>query len=184
MHPSIHKLSRRDRRRQIALTVARTTLSVGLLVVLYALAPVAFVSERETLARLAAVLVIIAVVVGAQIHSVLTATYPALRAIESAVTAIAVFIVLFALLYLGLSTASPASFSRPLSRVGAFYFTVTVLATVGFGDISPQNDLTQAIVTVQMLLDRAIVALIVRVFAAAARAGARRREAADPAQRP
>ena len=76
MHPSIHELSRRDRRRQIALTLARTTLSVGLIVVLYALAPVTFVSELDTLVRLGAVLAIVVVVVGAQIHSVLTATYP------------------------------------------------------------------------------------------------------------
>jgi hypothetical protein len=181
MQTSIQELSRRDRHRQIALTAVRTTAVVVLLLALYAFAPVSFVSGADMFVRLGLVLVIVTVVIVAQVHSIRTATYPELRAIQSLVTAIAVFLVLFALLYLSLSTAYPASFNRPLTRVSAFYFTVTVLATVGFGDITAQNDLAQVIVTVQMLLDLVLIAVIVRVFAAAARSGASRRQAArDP----
>jgi hypothetical protein len=177
MQPPIRDLGRRERRRQIALTVLRTALSTALLFVLYAFAPVQHLSAIDTLIRVVVALLIVAVVIAIQVHSIVTATYPRLRAIEAAVTVVAIFVVLFALLYLGLATASPASFNRPLTRVSALYFTVTVLGTVGFGDITPQTDVAQLVVTFQMLLDLALIAVIVRVFTAAARTGAARRVA-------
>jgi hypothetical protein len=61
--------------------------------------------------------------------------------------------------------------------VGALYFTVTVLATVGFGDITAQTAGARLLVTAQMLLGLGLLAGIVRVFSAAARAGAARRVA-------
>jgi voltage-gated potassium channel len=76
---------------------------------------------------------------------------------------------LFALLYLGLAQANPANFPEPLGRVSAFYFAVTVFATVGFGDISARSDSARVVVTVQMLLDVTVVAVVIRVFTSAAR---------------
>jgi hypothetical protein len=85
------------------------------------------------------------------------------------VTAVTVFLVLFALLSLGLAQTGPASFSQPLDRVGARSFTITVLATVGFGDLTAQTAGARLLVTVQMLLGLGLIAGIVRVFAAGAR---------------
>ncbi len=175
MQSSLQDLSRRERRRLIARAVASTTVTVALLFVLYALAPVPFAPSADALVRLAVVLVIVAVVIAVQVRAILGATYPEVRAIQSLVTAMVVFLVLFALLYLGLSAADPASFSRVLTRVSALYFTVTVLSTVGFGDITAQSDGAQLLVTVQMLLGLTLIAFAVRVFSAAARAGATRR---------
>ncbi|MCU0262810.1 MAG: potassium channel family protein [Candidatus Nanopelagicales bacterium] len=61
------------------------------------------------------------------------------------------------------------AFSEPLDRVGALYFTVTVLATVGFGDIHPVSSLARAAVTGQMVMDVVLVGVVVRVLVAAAR---------------
>jgi hypothetical protein len=46
---------------------------------------------------------------------------------------------------------------------------VTVLSTVGFGDITAQSDASRLLVTIQMLLDLALIAIVVRVFYATAR---------------
>ena len=148
--------------------------TTALLFALYALVPVGEAAGTSAVVRLAVAVGLFAAVVALQVASIAAATYPALRAIEAFVTAITVFLVLFALLYLGLATAAPDSFTRPLTRVSALYFTVTVLATVGFGDITPQTDVAQLLVTVQMLLGLTLLAVVVRAFAAAAHAGAAR----------
>ena len=176
MHTSLHPLSRR---RLVTRAVVRIVVKTVLLVALYALAPVSVAGVGTSL-RLLAVVLIVAVMIVLQVRMIAAATYPELRAVEALVTAILVFIVLFALLYLGLAAADPASFTRPLTRVSALYFTVTILATVGFGDITAQSDVAQVLVTSQMLLDLGLIALTVRVFSGVARAAAARR-AADQA---
>jgi voltage-gated potassium channel len=169
-------LGRRDRRRLVARAVLRVVLTTGLLLALYALASVPFVAAAAAAVRLVAVLVLLAVVIAVQVASIRSASYPALRAAEALVVAIVVFLVSFALLYLGLAGTAPASFNQPLDRVGAFYFAATVLATVGFGDITAQTAGARLLVTVQMLVGLGLLAVVVRVFSAAARAGAARRE--------
>ncbi len=49
-------------------------------------------------------------------------------------------LVLFASTYFLMDRASAASFSQPLTRTDTLYFTVTVFATVGFGDITAKSD--------------------------------------------
>ena len=62
------------------------------------------------------------------------------------------FVLGFAWLYQQLEITDPGSFSEPLSKMSAVYFTVAVLSTVGFGDIRPIDDLARGIVTAQMVL--------------------------------
>jgi voltage-gated potassium channel len=174
-------LSRRDLRRVVIRTAVRIVVTTALLFVLYALAPVDVRAPTSTVARLLAVLVIVGVLVAWQVRAILAATHPEVRALEAAVSAITVFIILFALLYLGLAEANAASFNQHLDRIRALYFTVSVLSTVGFGDITAQTDPARLVVTIQMLLDLILIAVIVRAFFAAARAGARgRRDTPSP----
>jgi hypothetical protein len=155
--------------------VLRSAVTIAMLLALYVLMPIdTHATAGGTAVRLVGVVVLIAVVLAVQVQSIMSANYPDLRAIEALVTVIAVFLVLFALLYLGLATTDAANFTQPLNRVGAFYFAVTVLATVGFGDIAAQTDGARLLVTVQMLLGLGLIAGVVRVFSAAARAGAAR----------
>ena len=58
------------------------------------------------------------------------------------------------------------------TRLDAAYFTVTTLATVGFGDIHPVGQLARGLVSVQMLFDLTLLALSIRLLGAAARRGA------------
>jgi hypothetical protein len=170
----------RKKRRQLGIRAAlRIALTAALLLGLYLVAPVDLRSDQLTLVRLIVALVIVSVVVAVQVQSILSASYPLLRAVESVITALLVFIIVFSYLYLDLAHINPEYFSQTISHVSALYFTVTVLSTVGFGDITATNDVTRVVVVIQMLLDLTFIAIIIRIFfwAAQTRAG---REATDP----
>jgi hypothetical protein len=67
-------------------------------------------------------------------------------------------------LYVTLSGIQPGSFSEALSKTTAVYFTVTVLSTVGFGDIHPVTDGARMLVTSQMLVGLTLLTAGVRVI--------------------
>jgi hypothetical protein len=154
------------------------------LLVAYSIVPIRGGSNAGEIVRLTGTIVLLAAVLGWQTRSVLLADYPLLRAVESVAIAVPVLLCLFAAIYLSLSTATPTAFSEPLNRVGAFYFTVTVFSTVGFGDITPKTDLARIVVTTQMLLDLALLATVVRVYFGAARMGAARQSSGGGDSRP
>jgi len=86
--------------------------------------------------------------------------------------------VLFAWIYLTMSHADPRAFvGGMLSRSSALYFTVTVFSTVGFGDIVPRVDPARLVVTVQMLADLAMFAVVIRLILGAVSRGADRQKA-------
>jgi voltage-gated potassium channel len=93
---------------------------------------------------------------------------PALQAIEALGVLGAFFIVLFATTYLAIGTARPESFTQGLDHMASLYFTITVLATVGFGDISAVTPVARAIVSTQMILDLVLLAGVARVVVSAA----------------
>ena len=82
-------------------------------------------------------LTLVVVVIASQVRAILTAKYPWLRTITVLAVGTPLLIVAFAATYFLMASSDPASFSQPLDRTAALYFTVTVLATVGFGDIAP-----------------------------------------------
>jgi voltage-gated potassium channel len=88
-----------------------------------------------------------------QIRAIVQARHPGLRAVETLAVVIPTFLLLFAAGYFLASEAQPAVFSEPLTRTDALYFTITVFATVGFGDISPVSEGTRIVVSIQMLAD-------------------------------
>jgi len=171
----MHELSRADRRRLIARSLARIAAWCVVLAVGYTVAPVQSPTAVGTFLRLIVVVAIIVGVMLVQVRAIIRADYPTLRAVEGVLLAIPLFIVLFGLVYLGLAHANHRNFSEPFDRVGALYFTVTVLATVGFGDITPKTDIARIVVTLQMLIDITLVAAAIRVFMWAARSGLTRR---------
>ena len=83
---------------------------------------------------------------------------------------------MFAVVYATLAQADPANFTQPVDRLSALYFTVTVLSTVGFGDIAARTDTARAIVTVQMMLDLVLIGVVVKVVIGASRIGTERRD--------
>jgi hypothetical protein len=68
-----------------------------------------------------------------------------------------------------------------MTRTNALYFTVTVFATVGFGDITAKTEAARLVVTGQMLIDLIILGLGARVIVGAVTRGRQRRPEATSA---
>ena len=166
----------RSARRRAALLSGIRILAVAVaLLALYVFLPVPGSPGRGVLVRLIAGLVIFLVLVGWQIRTILRAEHPVLRAVEVVAFVLPLAMVVFAFAYLSLSRAEPTSFSERLDRVGALYYTVSTISTVGFGDITASSNEARILVTLQMLFDLALIAGLVRLVILATRAGLRRR---------
>jgi hypothetical protein len=112
-------------------------------------------------------LVVAAVTAVWQIGRILKAAAPAVQAIEALAIIAPLYLLAFALGYFMLSENDPAQFTEPLSRMSSLYFTLSVFATVGFGDITAAVDVSRAIVTVQMVLNLIVVGVGIKVILAA-----------------
>jgi len=98
-----------------------------------------------------------------QLRGVRRARYPSLRAVEALILIAAMFLAVFSIAYLLLSRANPGSFTEPLTGFSSYYFSLTVLATVGFGDITPVTTSARSVTMFQMALDLVFVAILLRV---------------------
>ena len=97
--------------------------------------------------------------------------YPGLRAAGALGVILPLFLVLFASTYFVMERASAASFTEPLTRTDALYFTVTVFSTVGFGDITARSETARVVLIVQMLADLAFLGAGIRVLLGAVQRG-------------
>ena len=164
----------RERRRLIArsgLRILATTLGMF---VLYAFVPVPGSSGAAALLGMIGGLLVFVGLIGWQLHTIVRAEHPVLRAIEVVAFALPLLVVVFSFTYLTLSRADPASFSEHLDRVDAMYYTVSTVATVGLGDITPTSVGARILVTFQMLFDLMLIAGLVRLVILATRTGLRR----------
>jgi hypothetical protein len=151
-------------RRAVALSALRIAVVTAILVAVYAATPVAGRTGAGALARLAIGVVVFSVVLVLQLRSVRTAVYPHLRAAEALAVAFVVVVLGFSFAYLSLSHGTPRSFSQHLDRVSAVYFALSVITTVGFGDIAARTDPARIVVIVQFLGDIGLIFGVVRLF--------------------
>ncbi len=154
----------------------RVTASASVLLAVYYLVPTKGSSEVSDLPWLILELVIFGVVVAVQIPAIINAKYPNLRAIEALAVTVPLFLLIFSRIYLSNSLTNPAAFTSSLDNTTALYFTVTVFATVGFGDIVAQTNGMRLLVTLQMLLDLAVLGLVIKLLTSAAQRGVQRRD--------
>lgn len=169
----------RERRKVLVRSILRIlAITLGMLL-LYAFVPVPGRSGAAAVIEMIAGLALFVVLVAWQLRKIVRAEHPVLRAVELIAFSLPLLIIVFAFTFLTLSRADPGSFSEHLDRVDAMYYTVSTLATVGFGDITPTSAGARIIVTFQMLLDLALVAGLVRLVILATRTGLERRGASD-----
>jgi voltage-gated potassium channel len=169
--------------RQVTVAAVRAALIVGGLSVVFAVAPLHRLADVPLPQLLSAGVVALGVVAAAQIRSVVVSPHPALRAIEALAVTGTLFLYLFASAYVILEQAQPDSFNVDgLTRIDSLYFTVTVFATVGFGDIAATSQTARVMVTVQMILDLLVLGLGLRAFVGAVQRGRERvsREVPSP----
>ncbi|MGI5526363.1 potassium channel family protein [Streptomyces syringium] len=157
----------------------RSAAAVTLLVVLYYLVPLDRPPGAWAALALAAGLSLFLALVVHQVRAITRSPYPRLRALEALVTAVPLLLLLFAAAYVLIEHGHHGSFSEALSRTDALYFTVTVFATVGFGDIVPVSKSARVVTTVQMLFDVVALGLLAKSILGAAEAGVRRRSGRD-----
>jgi voltage-gated potassium channel len=104
--------------------------------------------------------------------------------IESLIFLIYIVVPMFAFGYLVLETADPGQFDGLKTKTDALYFTVSTLATVGFGDVHATDQLARILVTLQIAFDLVFVGAMVSLLTGVVRHRATtiraEREAAQP----
>jgi voltage-gated potassium channel len=75
-----------------------------------------------------------------------------------------VVMVLFSLAYYHLAVDTTGELTGIHTRVDALYFTVTIMTTVGFGDVHPVGQLSRALVTAHMAFDVAFIAAFAGLY--------------------
>jgi divalent metal cation (Fe/Co/Zn/Cd) transporter len=104
-----------------------------------------------------------------QLRRIRKSRFPALSAIEALILIAVSFLAIFAAIYVMISGKNPDSFTEPLDHFTAFYFALTVLATVGFGDITPVTSGARLACMIQMGIDIGFIAVLLKVVTSAAR---------------
>ena len=170
--------------RKIVRAVLRAAGSTAALVVLYYLLPLDRSSPGVAVTLLVTGLVALAGLITFQVRSIVASQFPGLRAVEALATSLPLFLLLFASTYLVTATEAAGSFSQPLTHTDALYFTVTVFATVGFGDITAKTEAARLVVTGQMILDLIIIGIGARIILGAVRQSRQRRPEHTNTSRP
>ena len=164
----------RRRFRTVVVTLLRALASTVALVAIYYLLPLDGTSIAAAVGMLAFGLLALAGLVAFQVRSIIRARHPALRAVGALATSVPLFLLLFAGTYFVMGGISEANFNEPLTRTDALYFTVTVFATVGFGDIVATTEGARVVVMGQMVAGIVIIGLGARIIVDAVKRGQQR----------
>jgi len=159
------ELHRRGLHREIARAATRIVAALVGILGAYALVPLG--AEQGQLAWLPVVIAGLALFVWVfirQLGKIEKADFPVLRAVEALVLVLALFLTLFAAVAVAVEQATEGSFNEPLTRIDGFYYAVTTLATVGYGDIHPVSQPARVFGIVQMLGNLMLLGVAVRLL--------------------
>ena len=98
-----------------------------------------------------------------QAQMVLRSQDPLFDAMRCIVSALVLLVIAFSCAYFVLATSYDNQINGVETKLDAIYFTVTILATVGFGDITATGQAARAVVTGQMVVNFAVLAVALRV---------------------
>jgi hypothetical protein len=157
--------------RKVVLTLLRVLGANVALLAIYYLLPLDRTSTRGAIALLGVALSGLVVLIFFQVRGIIRAEYPVIRAIGALAISAPLFLLLFAGTYYVLGGLSASNFSESMTRTDALYFTVTVFATVGFGDITATSEGARALVTGQMVAGIVIVGIGARIIVDAIKYG-------------
>ena len=172
-----------QRRRLVLRAALRALATTTALVVLYYVLPLDSKSDAWVVTRLVIGLVAVAGILAWQVRTIIGSEFPGMRALQTLFVAVPFYVLTFAATYFLIAGSDGGNFGAPLSRTDTLYFTVTVLSTVGFGDITPKSEFARVVVTVQMIANLILIGVGLRALLGAARLGLQRRSETDPGRR-
>jgi voltage-gated potassium channel len=157
------------RLRGIAALLGHTTVVLVLLTAGYYLFPVRFDEATDRYLRLPGSLLslgVLGVVLRRQARRSRRALSAAHLRVQWLLSALYFLVLGFALLYAAIAATSPTQFTGIEDRTDALYFSVTLVATVGFGDIHPTGTAGQLAATVHMLFNLIYLGTALRLLSA------------------
>jgi voltage-gated potassium channel len=158
-------------------TVLRSFASIVVLLVVYYAAPLDRPLTPATGLVFVTALVLFGGAVAFEVRGILGSSRPRLRAVRALAVGVPLLLVVFASAYCTVAAQQSGAFTESLNRTDALYFTVTVFATVGFGDISAVSELARILVTIQMVMGLITVGIIAKVVLGAVQVAETRRRA-------
>ena len=173
-------LTKAQLRRLATLLVARSLVVAVLLFVGYYVLPMDR-PERSGLVVLIVGLLALGLVLLWQVRAIMGSPYPRLRAFETLTVGIPLLLIVFASAYFMIQNADPDSFTQPLRKTDALYFTITVFSTVGFGDITAKTEIARILVSIQMMFDLVVFGLVAKLIFGAVEIGLKKRTGDYPA---
>ncbi|MCL2535340.1 MAG: potassium channel family protein [Nocardiaceae bacterium] len=172
-------LDRHERRQLLWLALLRPFLTVVVIVIAYFVLPMDRLSNAGAVVILVGGLLLVSVLCLWQVRQIVHSPTPALRAAEALAVTLPVYLLGSATTVFLLGQLDSSAFSEPLSRIDALYFTLTVFATVGFGDIVAVDETARLIVSVMMVGNLVMLAVVVKLLTQAVKWGKARRDASD-----
>jgi hypothetical protein len=172
------------RRRATTLSLLRSAFVAVALVVVYYLAPLDRSLDTGSWVRFGLGLLALGAVIPWQVRAIMGSDAPWLRAANAVVIGLPLLLLLFASAYIVIARNVPDAFTEPLSRTDALYFTVTVFATVGFGDIAPRAEIARIAAMTQMIVGLIAVGVVAKALFGAARVSVERRGSRAPGTGP
>lgn len=151
--------------RRLLLTASALVGYVAVVLAAYFAAPAADIdleSVWEALLLTAAALVLLFVLYVLGVRRVPEAEMPVVRAVAVSIVLLVTYVVLFAYAYLSFETRDPGQIPGLTTHLDSLYFTVTMLTTVGFGDIAPAGQGARAVATVQMVVNLVFLGFLIR----------------------
>ena len=142
----------------------RALANTAVLVAIYYLLPPDHTSTWIAATTLIIGLVAFIALVIFQVRWIIRSRFPGLRAVEALATSLPPFLLLFSGTYVTMAAASASSFGEKLTHTDGLYFTVTVFATVGFGDITARSEGARLLVTGQMVADLIILGIGAKII--------------------
>ena len=167
--PRFDELPPHRRRQLLTVAAIRSAVTVAVLVAGYFLLPFTRLLNGKLIAEFAAGVLLVIVVLTVQTLATLRSRYPLLRSVEAMATIIPLFLVVFSTTHYLINGLEPSSYSEPMTRFDALYFTMTTFATVGFGDITPVSMPARFVTLLQIIGGLILVGVVARVLISAAR---------------
>jgi len=173
MSDAIHlaSLDRHDRRRMLRKALTRSAATVVILLIAYFALPMDHVSDAGAIVVLTGGAVGVVALCAWQVRQIIRSPTPEVRSAEALAVTLPVYLLGSATTMFLLSQMDTGSFNEALTRIDALYFTLTVFATVGFGDIAAVTQPARAVVTVMIVGNLVMLAVGVKLLTQAVKWG-------------